>query len=89
MEQTHKNIYLTVVSHVCRLKTNLTWDVGQHDDDEAVVVVERHVIQVRESNGEHPSSAYEWQSRVNGHQLSDNSQRVKDDEKVVSAGKIT
>lgn len=65
---------------------NLTWDVGQHDDDEAVVVVERQVIQVGESNGVHPSSAYERQSRVNGHQLSDDSQRVKDDEKVVSAG---
>lgn len=64
----------------------LTWDVGQHDDNEAVVVVERHIIQVRESNGVHPSSAYEWQSRVNGHQLSGDSQRVKDDEKVVSAG---
>lgn len=66
--------------------TDLTWDVGQHEDDEAVVVVEGHVIQVRESNGVHPSSAYERQSRVNGHQLSDDSQRVKDDEKVVSAG---
>lgn len=65
---------------------HLTWDVGQHDDNEAVVVVERHIIQVRESNGVHPSSAYEWQSRVNGHQLSGDSQRVKDDEKVVSAG---
>lgn len=44
----------------------LTWDVGQHDDDEAVVVVERHVIHVGESHGVHSSPAYERQSSVNG-----------------------
>lgn len=71
--------------HTCAQKINLlTWDVGQHDGDEAVIVVKRHVIQVRESDGEHPTSAYEGQSRVNGHQLSHHSQRVKDDEEVVS-----
>lgn len=64
----------------------LTWDVGQHDDDEAVVVVERHVIQVGESRRVHSSSAHERQSRVNGHQLPNDSHGVKDDEKVVSAG---
>lgn len=35
------------------------WDVGQHDDDEAVVVVERDVILVGESHGVHSRSAYE------------------------------
>lgn len=63
----------------------LTWDVGQHDDDEAVVVVERHVIHVGESHGVHSSSAYEWQSGINGHQFSSDSQGVQDDEEVVSA----
>ena len=62
----------------------LTWDVRQHDDDEAVVVVERHVIHVGEPHGVHSSSAYERQSSVNSHQLSDDSQGVKDDEEVVS-----
>lgn len=84
------NIYLIVGSYVsikAHFKINLlTRDVGQHDDDEAVVVVKRHVVQVGESNGEHSSSAYEWQRSVNGHQLPEDSQRVKDDEKVVPVG---
>lgn len=37
----------------------LTWDVGQHDDDEAVVVVKRHVIFVGKPHGVHSSSAHE------------------------------
>lgn len=65
-------------------QTLLTWDVGQHDDDEAVVVVERHVIHVGEPHGVHSSPAYEWQSSINSHQFSDDSQGVKDDEEVVS-----
>ena len=44
----------------------LTWDVGQHDDDEAVVVIEGHVILVGEPHGVHSSSAYERQSSING-----------------------
>lgn len=67
------------------LKKLLTWDVGQHGDDEAVVVVEGHVIHVGESHGVHSSPAYEWQSSINGHQFSDDSQGVQDDEEVVSA----
>lgn len=68
----------------------LTWDVGQHDDDEAVVVVERYVIHVGEPHGVHSRSAYERQSSVNGHQLSDDSQGVQDDEEVVSVrGKMS
>ena len=62
----------------------LTWDVGQHDDNEAVVVVKRHVILVRKPHGVHSSSAYKWQSSVNAQQFSNNSQGVKDDEEVVS-----
>lgn len=62
----------------------LTWDVGQHDNDEAVVVVERHVIHVGEPHGVHSRSAYERQRSINGHQFSDDSQRVQDDEEVVS-----
>lgn len=65
-------------------KKLLTWDVGQHDDDEAVVVVERHVIHVGESHGVHSSSAYERQRGVNGHQLSDDPQGVQNDEEGVS-----
>lgn len=62
----------------------LTWDVGQHDDDEAVVVVERHVIHVGEPHGVHSRSAHERQRSINGHQFPDDSQRVQDDEEVVS-----
>lgn len=61
-------------------------DVGQHEDDEAVVVVERHVILVGEPHGVHPRSAYERQSSINGQQFSGDSQRVQDDEEVVSGG---
>lgn len=65
----------------------LTWDVGQHEDDEAVVVVERHIIHVGEPHGVHSSSAHKRQSSINGHQFSDDSQGVQDDEEVVSARK--
>lgn len=60
------------------------WDVGQHDDDEAVVIVEGNVILVGEPHGVHSRSAYEWQSSINGQQFPDDSQRVQDDEEVVS-----
>lgn len=60
------------------------WDVGQHDDDEAVVVVEGHIILVREPHGVHSRSAYERQSSINGQQFPDDSQRVQDDEEIVS-----
>lgn len=64
----------------------LTWDVGQHDDDETVVVVERHVILVGEPHGVHSGPAHERQSSVDGHQFTDDSKGVQDDEEVVSAG---
>lgn len=77
-----------LTSHVNKcsegLKKLLTWDVGQHDDDEAVVVVKRHVIHVGESHGVHSSSAYERQRGINGHQLSDDPQGVQNDEEGVS-----
>lgn len=60
------------------------WDVGQHDDDETVVVIKGHVILVGKSHGVHSSSAYDRQCSVNGEQLTDDSQRVEDDEEVVS-----
>lgn len=66
-------------------KKILTWDVGQHDNDETVVVVERHVILVGEPHGVHSRPAHEWQSSVDGHQFTDDSQGVQDDEEVVSA----
>lgn len=62
----------------------LTWDVGQHDDDEAVVVVERHVILVRKPHGVHSRSTHERQSSINGHQFANDSQGVQDNEEVVS-----
>lgn len=68
-------------------KTILTRDVGQHDNNEAVVVVERHVILVREPQGVHSRSAYKWQSSINGEKLSNDSQGVQDDEEVVSTTK--
>ena len=67
-----------------KVKTLLTWDVGQHDDDEAVVVVERHVVLVGKPHGVHPGPAHKRQSGVNGEELSDDPQRVQDDEEVVS-----
>lgn len=67
-----------------RLKMVLTWDVGQHDNDEAIVVVERHVIHVGKPHGVHSRSAYERQSSINGHQFPNDSQGVQDDEEVVS-----
>lgn len=68
----------------------LTWDVGQHDDDQTVVVVERDVVLVGQPHGVHPRPAHEGQSGVDGHQLADDSQWVQDDEEVVSAeGKET
>lgn len=76
---------LTVTCSV-GVKKLLTRDVGQHEDDEAVVVVERHVILVGEPHGVHPRSAYERQSSINGQQFSGDSQRVQDDEEVVSGG---
>lgn len=66
-------------------KKLLTWDVGQHDNDETVVVVERHVILVREPHGVHSRPAHEWQSSIDGHQFTNDSQGVQDDEEVVSA----
>lgn len=63
----------------------LTWDIGQHDDDEEVVVVKRHVIFVGEPHGVHSRSAHERESGVNGEQLPNDSQRVQDNEEVVSA----
>ncbi len=71
------------------LKKLLTWDVGQHDDDEAVIVVERHVIHIGEPHGVHSRSAHKRQSSINGHQLSNDSQWVQDDEEVVSEKKKT
>lgn len=65
----------------------LTWDVGQHDDDEAVVVVERHVIDVGQPHGVHSRSAYERQSSINGQQFPNDTQGVQDDEEVVSGEK--
>lgn len=62
----------------------LTWDVGQHDNDEAVVVVEGDVIFVGEPHRVHSSSAHIRQSGVNGEQLSHYSQWVQDDEEVKS-----
>lgn len=62
----------------------LTWDVGQHDDDEAVVVVEGHVVLVGKPHAVHSRSAYVWQSGVDAQQLSDDPDRVQDDEEVVS-----
>lgn len=64
----------------------LTWDVGQHDDDEAVVVVEGHVVLVGEPHGEHSRSAHERQSGVDGQQFPGDSQGVQDDEEVVPRG---
>ena len=66
------------------VKQLLTWDVGQHDDDEAVVVVEGHVILVGEPHGVHSRSAHDRQSGINGQQFSDDSQGVQDDEEVIS-----
>lgn len=60
------------------------WDVGQHDDDEAVVVVKRHVILVWEPHGVHSRPAYERQCSINGEQLTNDSHRVQDNEEVVS-----
>lgn len=65
----------------------LTWDVGQHDNDEAVVVVKRHVILVWEPHGVHSRPAYEWQRSINGEQLTNDSHRVQDNEEVVSGGR--
>ncbi len=67
----------------------LTWDVGQHDDDEAVVVVEGHVIHVGQPHGVHSSSPDERQSSINGHQFSSDSQGVQDNEEVVSGKEKT
>lgn len=66
----------------------LTWDVGQHDDDEAVVVVEGHVVLVGEPHGEHSGSAHERQSGVDGQQFAGDSQGVQDDEEVVPRGGV-
>lgn len=66
----------------------LTWDVGQHDNDETVVVVKGHIILVRKPHGVHSRSAYERQSSINGEQLSSDSQGVQDDEEVVSGTKM-
>lgn len=66
----------------------LTWDVGQHDDDETVVVVEGHVILVGKPHGVHSSSAHDRQSSVNGEQFTDDSQWIQDDEQVVSKSEI-
>lgn len=38
----------------------LTWDVGQHNDDEAVVVVKGHIILVGKPHGVHSRSTYKW-----------------------------
>lgn len=60
------------------------WDVGQHDDDETVVVVEGHIILVGKPHGEHSSSAHNWQGSINGEKFADDSQWVQDDEEVIS-----
>lgn len=66
----------------------LTWDVRQHDDDEAVVVVEGHVVLIGQPHGVHGRPAHERQSGVDGEQLPDDAQRVHDDEEVVSGRKM-
>lgn len=66
------------------VKLREQWDVGQHDNDETVVVVEGHVILVGEPHGVHSTSAHNWQCSVNSEQLTDDSQWVQDDKEVVS-----
>lgn len=38
----------------------LTWDVGQHDDDQEVVIVKGHVVFVGKPQGEHARSPNIW-----------------------------
>ena len=44
----------------------LTWDVGQHGDDEEVVVVEGDVVLVGEAEGVHGRASYDGQRGVDG-----------------------
>ena len=76
-------ILLFIYSHNMEIESLLTWDVGQHDDDEAVVVVKGHVILVGEPHGVHSRSAYKRQGSINGHQFPDDPQGVQHDEEVV------
>lgn len=67
------------------MRMRLTWDVGQHDEDEEDVVVEGDVVLVGEPHGEHSGLAHKWQSTIDGHQLTDHSQGIQHDKQVIPA----